>query len=218
MRNLADIMDYLDEWVVQHGKYVKPDEVPDTASNSLKLGHIIKAHQLGIQQVREEIKDLIQVVLDKKLDGRVLEIGLGYYGGTHMLWRQIFKEVVTIEYSRPVIWKFKFRERVNSRSKVILGNSQKEETWKKVKEFGEFDMLFIDGDHTYMGITRDYNWYHGLVKTGGIIVFHDSICRVNGFGITEFLKDLAGGRIDDNRHNIKQIVHSDYVGIAYIEK
>ena len=37
------------------------------------------------------------------------------------------------------------------------------------------DLLFIDGDHTYDGVRRDYEMYSPLVKPGGVIVFHD-IC------------------------------------------
>jgi predicted O-methyltransferase YrrM len=37
------------------------------------------------------------------------------------------------------------------------------------------DFLFIDGDHTYEGVKKDYEMYSPLVKKGGLIAFHD-IC------------------------------------------
>ena len=37
------------------------------------------------------------------------------------------------------------------------------------------DFLFIDGDHTYEGVKRDFEMYSPLVKEGGIVAFHD-IC------------------------------------------
>ena len=35
------------------------------------------------------------------------------------------------------------------------------------------DFLFIDGDHRYPGIRRDYELYANLVRPGGLIAFHD---------------------------------------------
>ncbi|MBW1798178.1 MAG: class I SAM-dependent methyltransferase, partial [Deltaproteobacteria bacterium] len=35
------------------------------------------------------------------------------------------------------------------------------------------DFAFIDGDHTYEGVTSDFLNYGPLVRPGGIIVFHD---------------------------------------------
>lgn len=37
------------------------------------------------------------------------------------------------------------------------------------------DFLFIDGDHTEAGVEADYNDYHHLVRSGGIIAFHDIV-------------------------------------------
>jgi predicted O-methyltransferase YrrM len=35
------------------------------------------------------------------------------------------------------------------------------------------DFLFLDGDHTYAGVTQDWEMYSPLVRPGGLIVFHD---------------------------------------------
>jgi len=35
------------------------------------------------------------------------------------------------------------------------------------------DYLFIDGDHSTIGVLADYSYYKKLVRTGGIIAFHD---------------------------------------------
>jgi predicted O-methyltransferase YrrM len=37
------------------------------------------------------------------------------------------------------------------------------------------DFLFIDGDHTYEGVRRDFEMYSPLVREGGIIAFHDIV-------------------------------------------
>jgi predicted O-methyltransferase YrrM len=50
------------------------------------------------------------------------------------------------------------------------------------------DLLFIDGDHRYKGVKKDFQLYSPLVKQNGLIVFHDIIyhpnvpeCKVNKF-------------------------------------
>jgi len=42
-------------------------------------------------------------------------------------------------------------------------------------EYEELDFLFIDGDHSYEGVEKDFKDYSGFVKQGGIIVMHDII-------------------------------------------
>lgn len=36
-----------------------------------------------------------------------------------------------------------------------------------------FDLLFIDGDHSYKGVKADWDAYKGFLKAGSIVVFHD---------------------------------------------
>jgi cephalosporin hydroxylase len=35
------------------------------------------------------------------------------------------------------------------------------------------DLLFVDGDHTYEGVKRDFELYSPLVRSGGVVAFHD---------------------------------------------
>jgi predicted O-methyltransferase YrrM len=37
------------------------------------------------------------------------------------------------------------------------------------------DFLFIDADHSYEGVKKDFEMYSPLVRKGGIIAFHDII-------------------------------------------
>jgi len=39
----------------------------------------------------------------------------------------------------------------------------------------ELDFLFIDGDHTYEGVRRDFEMYSPLVRGGGAVAFHDIV-------------------------------------------
>jgi predicted O-methyltransferase YrrM len=73
---------------------------------------------------------------------------------------------------------------------AIHGDSHDSQTLAQVRSSlggRKLDLLFIDGDHTYDGVRRDYEMYHSLVRPGGIIAFHDIIhthwpeCQVDRF-------------------------------------
>lgn len=63
--------------------------------------------------------------------------------------------------------------------KLIDEDSQKVETFIKLKHMmhpkKKIDLLFIDGDHTYEGVKRDFELYSPLVRKGGLIAFHDIV-------------------------------------------
>lgn len=54
--------------------------------------------------------------------------------------------------------------------KMYRGN-----TIKLVNKFKDksFDIVFIDADHSYEGVSKDFKLYHSKAKDGGYIVFHD---------------------------------------------
>jgi predicted O-methyltransferase YrrM len=54
--------------------------------------------------------------------------------------------------------------------KMYRGN-----TLNMAKKFHDhqFDIVFIDADHSYDGISKDFELYHTKVKPDGIIIFHD---------------------------------------------
>jgi hypothetical protein len=209
-RDLDTIMRDLDLWVSKHGDgiYVAEDFVP------------VPGHGLdhSIQQVRREISEFVRILLLKGLDNTILEIGVGVHGGTHILWRHIFKRVVTIERSIGTVLNLRVNEWLDNRSTVIVGSSQDHSTLERVQAcLDSVDVLFLDGDHSYEGVAKDWAMYHGLVRPGGIVVFHDSICTFPPYGIAKFLGDLSQGLIDNKCHILHHIVFSGQVGISYEE-
>lgn len=76
---------------------------------------------------------------------------------------------------------------------MITGDSKDPDTLACVKEIVPvLDFLFIDGDHSYEGVSSDYNIYSPLVRSGGLVGFHDlriaDIARF--FGTIPFRKDI----------------------------
>lgn len=72
-------------------------------------------------------------------------------------------------------WKL-WTKRNNNKLYLIRSCSQLESTKKQVKDLlkGEYlDFLFIDGDHRYENVKKDFEMYAPLVKEKGIIALHD---------------------------------------------
>ncbi|MDX1504015.1 MAG: class I SAM-dependent methyltransferase [Thermoanaerobaculia bacterium] len=67
--------------------------------------------------------------------------------------------------------------RPRQRLHLLQGDSGSAEMIARVRELlpDGVDFLFIDGDHSYEGVRRDFEAYRGLVRPGGLIAFHDIV-------------------------------------------
>lgn len=69
----------------------------------------------------------------------------------------------------------------DKRPPIIVGDSKSPDTLAKVKKaLPVLDFLFIDGDHSYEGVSSDFQMYSPLVRSGGLVGFHD--LRIEGIG------------------------------------
>lgn len=77
---------------------------------------------------------------------------------------------------------------------MIYSDSQSEETieiLKKKLDGKKIDFLFIDGDHHYEAVKKEFQLYSGLVKNGGIIGFHDTNSRgIDGVEVDLFMVEI----------------------------
>jgi len=74
----------------------------------------------------------------------------------------------------------------------------------------ELDFIFIDGDHSYEGIKKDWDIYSGKVKVGGVIALHDtanssSLAQSQILGSHRFFDDTI---VHDERFNCIERVDS----------
>ena len=76
----------------------------------------------------------------------------------------------------------------------------------------KLDFLFINGDHTYEGVKKDFEMYSSLVKKGGLIGFHDICVSAAGSGceVSKLWKTLK------NKYNYKEIIENPKQGWAGI--
>jgi len=163
-------------------------------------------------QVYEEILRLAEIVAELK-PRRVLEIGTAR-GGTLFIWCRLASDDATvISVDLPggpfgggyPMWRaalYRYFRKPRQKLHLIRGDSHDPRTLEKVKKIlggGELDFLFIDRDHTYEGIRRDFEMYSPLVRRGGVVAFHDiaSHDRVHDpygqVGVPRFWNEIKGG-------------------------
>jgi predicted O-methyltransferase YrrM len=97
---------------------------------------------------------------------------------------------------------------------LIKGMSQWERSLEQVKSITpELDFLFIDGNHMYEYVKKDFEMYSPLVKKGGIIALHDIAENEEG-GVFNYWNELK------KNYKHQEILHSDKkekgIGILYI--
>jgi len=137
-------------------------------------------------QLREEITQLLQIV--KLVKPRVvLEIGTAKGGTLFMFTRVASSDGTLISIDLPggpfgggyPAWMGRFIRsfgRGNQSIHLIRADSHASSTLLQVQELlGEkrVDFLFIDGDHSYEGVKKDFEMYSPLVRPGGVLAFHD---------------------------------------------
>jgi len=120
--------------------------------------------------------NMLQKFLKDKNIKKILEIGT-FFGGTTLLWAKMVEpdgRVYTLDQNFHPGRQCYYGTKWESLITEIQGDSHKEEIKERVKSVigGLVDFLFVDGDHLYEGVKKDFD-YRDLVKEGGFIGFHD---------------------------------------------
>jgi predicted O-methyltransferase YrrM len=177
-------------------------------------------------QIRKEIAGLLKA-LEKLKPKYILEIGVAQGGNMFLFSRIATKDakIIGLDWGRRgLLWRmplFKSFAMKNQKIELIHGDSHQKKTLEEIEkslEGNKVDFLFIDGDHTYEGVKKDFEMYNHLVRKGGLIAFHDIIpftassfpCKVNLFW-DEIKK----------KHKYKEIIHNrqgGWGGIGIIVK
>lgn len=139
-------------------------------------------------QVRSEITNLAKVVEELK-PKTVLEVGTNK-GGTLFLFSRLADPDATLisvdlpggvyggGYPNWRIPLYNAFRRAQQALHLVRADSHAVETLEQVKAIlggRKVDFLFIDADHTYEGVKKDFELYSTLVRPGGVIAFHDIV-------------------------------------------
>lgn len=137
-------------------------------------------------QSTEEILWLLDQ-LERLRPRTVVEIGTDE-GGTLFLWTRVAAAdaLLVVVDVRPLGLLGRFSAyavvrrglaRAQQRVELVMpADSQSEPTVERVRRLTRgrpVDFVFIDGDHSYEGVKRDFELWSALVRPGGIIAFHD---------------------------------------------
>jgi predicted O-methyltransferase YrrM len=155
----------------------------------------------GACQKMRELTPLVSLLKRRKLH-TVIEIGT-MKGGTLWLWCQLAMPdaiVISVDlpdgefgggYKAKDSKRFRAYAQAEQSLQFIRKDSHQRETRNEVakKLNGRaVDLLFIDGDHRYRGVQKDFEMYAPFVRNGGIVLFHDilphpkvPVCGVDRF-------------------------------------
>jgi len=159
----------------------------------------------------------------------VMEMGI-YAGGTLRIWSTLCSKptdmVIGLDFKLDLWDKYRAASTAQrwdiSKSEVPIyilgGNSHLPDTVKNIESIlsgRKIDFLFIDGDHSYKGVSLDYEMYSPLVRDGGIIGFHDLSM---GKDYEDPEKTQVRGFWKDLKHKKYDFYASIPYGIGYIIK
>lgn len=166
-----------------------------------------------------EFVDDVLTILPVERRKQALEIGLET-GGTHLIFRQVFEDVMSVEVNFQSAMLFVAGLVDPSHSKMVCSNSQLPMSGKIVeKELAgkKVDMLLIDADHSFHGCESDYLNYEPLVMSGGIVAFHDTVHDAASVGV--FVKMIEEGKhLTSTGKLAVKYIHHNGQGIAYYVK
>lgn len=150
-----------------------------------------------LQQESKEMANLVLLFQSYKLkDISYLEIGCAAGGSTYVMNHFLdLKNIILIDdnkHSGHVRLK-KILKYVKYNK--IVGDSQSEQTRALVLNLNlQFDIIFIDADHSYRGVKRDTLLYLPFLKEGGFMAFHD--VEDKHVGIRKWLDEVrANGKV-----------------------
>lgn len=146
-----------------------------------------------LQQEKISITKLANEIIQEKPE-TIVEIGSAH-GGSLYLWSNYIdssQKLISIDVSHAGRYDEFFQNFAPSKEiACVTGDSHKERTYDRVEEeLGDerVDFLYIDGDHSYDGVKRDFNLYKSLVADEGIIALHDISNSTTG--VPSFWKEI----------------------------
>lgn len=129
--------------------------------------------QFNIEQKPEEFKMFLDHLNKTKKKKYALEIGSNF-GGTSVGLCHLYEKVIAIDIKHHD--NFDKIKKIYPNFDYIISDSTSNDTVEMIKNLGvEFDLIFIDGDHSYNGVKNDYDKYKQFLSDDGYLAFHDLV-------------------------------------------
>lgn len=173
-----------------------------------------KENALRLQQVPEEYAELLFKIKEKSPKS-YLEVGIGN-GGSWLTCSHFNKDTLEVSHA---VDNLSYSFAAQKYEEVLFIRSYLSNHIKNVDFFysystpfllncnQKYDVIFIDGDHSYQGVKSDYENSIRLLNEGGIMIFHD-INSKGAPGVTQFWNEFK------SNHKFHEIIHSDTCGIG----
>ncbi len=197
-------------WKIEHIAYKPNGNIEAILSKRPVIDEVNlvnKAMMLGAIQKPTELHAFLEFMKGKPMD-TVVEIGTAR-GGVFYALCQIAgdnAEIVSIDmpggafgggYAETDIETFRMFGKDEQGLSFLREDSHKNSTKRKLARIlgrRKVDLLFIDGDHTYEGVKKDFLMYSPFMRKDGIIAFHD-ICfhtNVPDCQVEKFWREIKG--------------------------
>jgi len=161
------------------------DFILDSGSDNLPTFGGSYEGGIHLQQCPDEIAPCLVELLKSKDEIRnYLEIGSAA-GGSCFIFNHFFplEKIVLIDDNKH--WKHQLRaETLNGINyRELIGRSDDEAVVKSVTDMDTlFDLIVVDGDHSYQSVKVDVSLYLPLLRPGGFLFLHDTVYAPNGDG------------------------------------
>lgn len=153
-----------------------------------KVGYESKASQDGWEMW--QMLELVKTIEPKV----IVEIGCDG-GGSLWTWQEAFSPELLVGIDTNTT-QMSLQEALKNGLEVTMlwEDSQNEGTKQHLIDLLNgrlIDFLFIDGDHKYESVKRDFELYSPLVRKGGMVGFHDTNNRgIEGVQVDRFMAEL----------------------------
>lgn len=184
--------------------------------------HANKPDGLKLQQVPEEYAGLLFFLKDKGIES-YLELGIGNGGSfalTSFFMKQSLKKAIAVDnlaYGSlinqnevEVLNYIESSKQLNEFCNYKFIRKSTDEYFQSLKGVERFDCIFIDADHSYHGVKKDFDNSLKHIVSGGFIIFHDinsSACP----GIQRIWNDVK------KLYTHIEFIHSNTCGIGVIQ-
>lgn len=137
---------------------------------------------------------------------RIFEIGT-YLGVTSDFFLTLLPEceVVSIAYTKPKeetpgqrynnseLSSEQIGSEISGTSRIrfrqLYGDSHKLKSRSLTSEYGQFDLVFIDGDHSAQGVRMDTELAKEIISQSGVICWHDANPKPKYMAVRQFLEE-----------------------------